>query len=143
MVRLVAIALFLTAAEPTHPTLAIRVFPPISIAPLGTGCSSVLFTAEIRGPEAEGWYCPRVEWRWPDGTVSTTESDCPAFAERGREGWHREGETVVDDPAGFPRRWARSVCLPAHPQGKAWVIEVRLSKAGRTIATAVGEAHVR
>jgi hypothetical protein len=143
MGRLVILPLLLAVAD-GKPHLVVRVAPPVAMADVATGCASVLVTAEIRGPEDEGWYCPAVEWRWPDGTTSMEESDCPPFAERDREGWHRVGETIVDEPAfGYPRRWTRWICLPPHPGADAWEIEVRLSRSGRTVARGVGRAHVR
>lgn len=40
---------------------------------------------DITGDVGEDWYCPRLEVRWPDGTVSTSESDCPPYEERNPE----------------------------------------------------------
>lgn len=87
----------------------------------------MLLTAEIRGPETEEWYCPAVEWTFPDGTRASEESDCAPFADR-------------DD---FPRRWSRRVCAPAHPNGGSWTVGVRLSRSGHTIARAEVEFWVR
>lgn len=147
-----AILLLLAAATPTKPELTLRASPRLSLVNLGIGCSPVLLTAEIRGPETEAWYCPRVEWQWPNGTVSATESDCPpfetrntCFPARGNEcalDWHWEdGSFVVDNNPcdctvpGFPRRWTRNICVPANPvEGEAWSVSVRLSRDGRTIA---------
>jgi hypothetical protein len=143
MARLAVIALLL-AATSADPALTLRAFPPVSLANVAAGCSPILFTAEIRGPEAEAWYCPEVRWQWPDGTVSTEESDCVPFEVRDRVGWHREGERIVDDPApGFPRRWSRSVCIPARDDGEPWTIEVRLSRAGRVLARREVRVHIR
>jgi len=143
----------LLAADLTRPSLVLRASPRISIANPGVGCSQVLFVAEIRGPEVEAWYCPRVEWQWPDGTVSAEESDCPPFdvrwecqPARGPEctlDWHTDplGGRVIDrNPCectipGFPRRWTRQVCVPPHPRGEEWEIGVRLSARGKTIST--------
>jgi hypothetical protein len=123
----------------------------MSIAPLGIGCSEVLLTAEIRGPEDEVWYCPRVEWAWPDGTTSATESDCPPFEARweclparGPEcalDWHmdpRGGRVIDKNPCdctipGYPRRWTRNVCVPPHPEGEGWEFWVRLDRQGKTV----------
>jgi len=142
----------LLAADLTRPSLVLRASPRISIASPGVGCSQVLFTAEIRGPEVEAWYCPRVEWQWPDSTVSAEESDCPPFdvrwecyPARGPEcalDWHTDplGGRVIDrNPCecvipGYPRRWTRHVCVPPHPQGDDWEFGVRLSARGKTIS---------
>ena len=142
----------LLAADLTRPSLVLRAAPRMSIANPGVGCSQVLFTAEIRGPEVEAWYCPRVEWLWPNGAVSAEESDCPPFdmrwecrPARGPEctlDWHTDplGGRVIDlNPCectipGYPRRWYRPVCVPPHPQEEDWEIGVRLSAHGKTIA---------
>jgi len=151
MGRLVAIALLL-AAEPTRPVLVLRAAPRMSIANLSIGCSQVLLTAEIQGPEDAAWYCPRAEWTWPDGTTSATESDCPPFEARwecqparGPEcalDWHtdRGGRVIDRNPCdctvpGYPRRWTRHICVPPHPQGEAWEVRVRLSTSGKTLST--------
>ena len=82
-------------------------------------CASVLLVAEIRGPEVESWYCPRLEWEFPDGTRATEESDCPPFDQREE----------------FPRFWSRRVCSPATPQGvDEWTVGVTLSRAGHVLA---------
>jgi hypothetical protein len=112
------IALLLALAD-DKPGLRTRVFPAVSIAG-PTGCSEVLLTAEIVGPEVEGWYCPAIEWTFPDGTRASEESDCAPFDEREE----------------YPRLWRRRVCAPAHPHGLEWTVEVRLSRSGKTIARA-------
>lgn len=156
-----AIALLLLAAQSDKPSLVIRVSLPVSLASSATGCSPILLVAEIKGPETEPWYCPRVDWEWPNGTVSTTESDCPPFEARdaclepqvgcGVTGWHRDSSgAIVEDGrpcpctiVGYPRRWTRQVCLPPHSKGDAWEITVRLSRDGRVFAAATGRAIVR
>ena len=40
----------------------------------------VTFVAQINGPINEEWYCPKVEWTWPDTTRSVEESDCEPFS---------------------------------------------------------------
>jgi hypothetical protein len=72
--------------------------------------------AEILGPETEAWYCPRVEWIKPDGTVSSFEEDCPPFEERDE----------------FRRIWSHDVCAPPNPD--RWIVLIRLSKGGKMIA---------
>lgn len=106
--------------------LKTHAWPVVSQA-TGVGCSSVLLTAAITGPETEEWYCPKVEWIKPDGSVSMVESDCPAFTERDE----------------FPRRWTLRICVPPHPRGDMWEVEVRLSKSGRVIATSTARFLVK
>lgn len=118
MARLI-VASLLTLSLIGKPELHTRAFPPASIAPSGS-CSTVLLTAEISGEETEAWYCPTVTWTMPDGTESLHESDCPPWEEH--------------EPIDYERRWTKRVCAPAHPYREAWEAEVRLSKAGKTIA---------
>jgi hypothetical protein len=151
--RLILVGIVLLAAKADKPALAVRIYPAVSIANIGTGCAPVRLTAEIRGPEDEKWYCPRVDWVWPDGTTSSTESDCPPFERRheclepqtdcGSKGWRRnpitgEIEDIMKDcPCtiiGYPRRWSQNVCAPAHPDGGSWVVNVRLLRAGKLFA---------
>jgi hypothetical protein len=40
----------------------------------------ITLTAEVVGDSTEAMYCPTVVWSWPDGTESSTESDCPPWA---------------------------------------------------------------
>ena len=114
-----AIALLLALGADDN-SLTLRAFPRVQNVDLGRGCSEVLLTAEIRGPETERFYCPAVTWEFPDGTRASEESDCPPFEEREE----------------FPRRWSRRVCAPAHPQGDAWIVTVKLSRSGHTVAQA-------
>lgn len=104
------LALLLDAAKPE---LVIRAFPPISLAS-GIGCSNVLLTAEIKGPETEAWYCPEVVWSMPDGTKAASESDCAPFSERTE----------------YPRIWRRRICAAA----SEWIVGVALRKRGKTFA---------
>lgn len=130
------------------------------MAQLGTGCAPVLLIAQIRGPEDESWYCPAVEWTFPDGTRAFVESDCPPFEERnscqparGPEcalDWHWEsGSFVVDNNPcdctvpGYPRRWTRNICAPPTLTLDPWVVMVRLLRDGRTIASDAIQVHVR
>lgn len=141
---LLAAILALLLAQEGKPNLIVRVYPPMTIAPLGVGCAMVRLTAEIRGPETPEWYCPEVKWTWPDDTVSTEESDCPPFEERHRVGWRREGGRIVDEPAhGFPRRWVRDVCFPAAPTDDPWIVTVELARAGRVFAKQYARVTVR
>lgn len=110
--------------ETGRPRLELHAYPLMSIAAPG-GCSSVLFAAEIKGPEAEDWYCPSVRWGWPDGTHSFEESDCPS--------WQEKDE--------FPRRWSRRVCLPSNPD--PMLVVVKLERRGDVIATQTVEVTVK
>lgn len=153
MVRFATALLLLAATQPAKPHLAVRSSPRVALANIAIGCAPVLLFAEIKGPEDETWYCPKVSWEWPDGTTSVAESDCPPFEARhacmepqegcGNRGWRRNPITdeIVDDVkecpctiVGYPRLWSRNVCMPPHPEGQAWIIGIRLSKDGRTIA---------
>lgn len=147
------LATLLLSGIASGPSLVLRASPRVSLAELSTGCAPVLLVAEILGPDTEPWYCPRVDWTWPDGTTSSTESDCPPYEARyacmepqvgcGLHGWRRDAQgAIVDERTdcpctiiGFPRRWTRYVCIPPHPQGEAWEIGVRLARGKATIAT--------
>ena len=147
------------------PDFVLRASPRLGIAtvtPVGW-CLPVLLTAEIRGPETEELYCPKVEWVGLDGeTFSATESDCPPFEARdsclepqtgcGVTGFHLDPvtgqyvEDVKECPCtviGYPRRWIQRVCLPAiEGQQARWKIEVRLSRDGRVLRRAAAEVLV-
>lgn len=152
-----SLAFLLLALEATAPKLVVRVSPPLSLADLGTGCAPVLLTARIEGPEVEEWYCPRVEWTWPGGTTSATESDCPPFDARhacrepqvGCAGWYRDPEGRIVDRdcpctiVGYPRVWTRRVCLPPTPTDLPWEVTVALSRGGKTFARERAQVHVR
>ncbi len=147
---LIALALLVNADKPR---LTTRVFPAVQTVDLSNGCSEVLMTAEITGVESEEWYCPKVEWEFPNGTRATEESDCPPFEKRnecmedqshcGYVGWTLNPitgkiEDKVNECActiiGYPRIWRRRICAPAHPQGETWAVIVRLSKNNQTLA---------
>jgi hypothetical protein len=112
------LALLLLGADPSKNELKTRVFPPVSIAKIATGCAQVLLTVEISGPETEAWYCPKIEWEFPDETRASEESDCAPFSTR-------------ED---YPRRWSRRICAPPHPLGDTWVVVVRFSKGPESLA---------
>jgi hypothetical protein len=114
-----ALPLILLGASPSKNELKVRVFPSVSIASPSKGCSEILFTVEISGPETEAWYCPKVEWEFPDDTRASEESDCTPFQER----------------TDFPRIWRKKICAPSHPRGGEWEVVVRLSK-GKTLGKA-------
>ena len=113
---MIPLVLWLTTATVKPTTrLEIRATPRLSTATL---CSEVLVVAEIKGPEVERFYCPRVEWAWPDGTMSSEESDCPPY----------ETHEL------FPRFWSKRICLGPNPLGLEWAISVRLLKRNEVIA---------
>lgn len=120
MIYLATVALM----EVVRPKLELRAFPLMSIAN-PAGCSSVLFIAEIKGPEAEDFYCPGVRWTWPNGTESFEESDCAPWDQK-------------DD---FPRRWSRRACLPSSPVPMR--VEVRLERGKDVIAKSAVEVQVK
>lgn len=98
---------------PAGPTLVLR-----SSRMLALPGQEITLTAEVVGPETEAWYCPRVVWRYPDGTESSNEGDCPE--------WAPGVESV--------RRWTKRGSL-AHPG--TFPFEVRLEKPkGHTLARA-------
>lgn len=156
-----AVELLLADGKSGKNELKIRASPPISLHEIRTGCANVLLIAEITGPETEEWYCPKVEWIKPDGTVSMVESDCPAFEERNScqppapaecaLDWHFEnGQFVVDNNPcgctvpGFPRRWLIRLCAPPHPvDDEMWEVTARLSKSGRVVAQQTARFLVR
>lgn len=148
---LLVVALMATPAG-EKPELVTRVFPQMSlIGPMN--CSTIIMTAEIKGPEDEKWYCPKVEWELPDGTTATEESDCSPFEKRhecredqtgcGVRGFRLNPitgkyEDKVKECActitGYPRIWRRRLCAPSHPRGEEWSVWVRLSMRGKTLA---------
>ena len=109
--------------EPVKPHLELR-----STRLLALPGQPITLTAElVGGDDTEALYCPRVVWEWPDGTESSTESDCPPWA---------PGVEVE-------RRWTRKGALAAPG---LYRFTVRLEKPkGHVIArssielTAVGE----
>jgi hypothetical protein len=66
------------------------------------------------GAETERFYCPRVEWEWPDGTRSSQESDCSAFADRDN----------------YPRSWRREVLSGPG----TWTFTVRFFRGDRLLS---------
>ena len=106
---MLALFLLVLLAAP-DPQPALRVSPRAGFAPL-----RILLTAELKGgKETEKFYCPRVEWEWPDGTRSTEESDCPEFEKR-------------DD---YPRSWRREI----QSEAGAWTFTVRFYKGDRLLS---------
>lgn len=110
-------------------------------------------TAEIKGVEDEQWYCPKIEWEFPDGTSATEESDCAPFEQRyscredqtgcGLVGFrynpitNRYEDKVKECSCtitGYPRVWRRRICAPAHPQGESWSVWVTATKNKETLA---------
>lgn len=91
--------------EPHRPTLVLR-----SSRMLTLPGQPITLTAELVGGEdTETFYCPAEVWRWPDGTESVHEPDCPAF----------------DARVEFPRRWTKRGSLAAPG---VYRFEVRLEK---------------
>jgi len=79
-------------------------------------CSvDVSFRLEVKDGGDERYYCPEVEWQWPDDTRSVSESDCPPF-----------------DEAEEGRRFVQRKSHPFTRSGQ-WTVVVRLSKAGELI----------
>jgi hypothetical protein len=99
--------MLLAAADPQP---GLRVSPKAGFAPL-----QILLTAELKGgEETEKFYCPRVEWEWPNGTRSSEESDCAEFEKR-------------DD---YPRSWRREILSGAG----AWTFTVRFYKGDKLLS---------
>lgn len=100
--------------EPDRPHLVLR-----SSRLVALPGQAITLTAELVGGEdAEALYCPRVVWEWPDGTESSTESDCAPWA---------TGTELV-------RRWTRHGGLAAPG---VYVFTVRLEKPkGHVVAKA-------
>lgn len=145
---LLLLASFASGAE--KPTLSVRAFPTIQVLDFGRGCSPVHLTAELKGPEVEEFYCPKVVWEKPDTTRSVSESDCPPFEARHEcypplgpdcgEGWRRlpDGRVITKKPCechitGYPRRWTFDLCAPEHPTGGAWEVNVYLMKQNKLL----------
>ena len=66
------------------PRLEIRASPRTGIASPIQPFTWTVF-AEIKGPETESYYCPKVTWvvgEDPNAIRATTESDCPPFENR-------------------------------------------------------------
>lgn len=98
--------------------------------------------AEIKGPETEEFYCPKVRWINPDRTKAEIESDCPPFEERNLvinkpecRPYIKNREIVYPDcysntPFGYPRKWSRKygthsvgnfeVCVELEKNGKVF-----------------------
>jgi hypothetical protein len=96
------------------PRLVVKVQPPVGMASHNHGARMTL-TARIEGAMDERWYCPQIEWIWPDGTVSRAEEDCAPWEPRGDEG---------------PRVWTQVRYFAAGDSP----VDVELSKRGKVIA---------
>lgn len=135
--------------------LVLRAYPPVQIVNIATGCSKVWITAELKGPEVEEWYCPKITWIKPDGTKSVHQQDCPPFAERNEcypkqgpeciQGWHRDPNGIIIENAecpctvvGYPKRWIHiPICAPEHPAGDAWEVVVFLESNSKMLRQTV------
>jgi len=86
----------------------------------------ILLRAKLEGgDETEEFYCPAVEWEWPNGTRSTEESDCPPYAERTE----------------YPRVWSRWIvagCSSEHGH----LFTVRFLHGNRLLAQATERVYV-
>ena len=85
---------------------------------------TILLSAEIVGPEVEGYYCPEVTWILPNG-LSSVESDCDPFEERQH----------------YPRYFKRWVRSP--PRHKNYQVCVELRKSGSQFDSACVRYLVR
>jgi hypothetical protein len=120
----VILALLVLGADVNEPGLEVRANPPVSLALPGRS-RHVLLTAEIVGPETEEYYCPEVIWLWPNGTLSSEESDCEPFAAR----------------IAYPRHFNRYVSSRA--QVRPYTVCVEIRKAGRKIDRSCTHYSVR
>lgn len=64
------------------PHLVGHVHPPLAMSDAAIGGAYVDVDFEIVGQLTEEWWCPRLEVRWPDDTVTMRESDCTPFEQR-------------------------------------------------------------
>lgn len=111
-----ALVLLLAAGKPQVELKATPQFALLGIGPRAS--ATVRFRLSVKDAGNEDYYCPRVEWEWEDGTRSEEESDCPVFAEAGKQDHQRS--------------WTRSHVFwePGSP-----VIKVRLYKSDRLVKT--------
>lgn len=139
-----------------HNELELRASPRMQTLNIGQGGNVVLLMVEIKGPETEEWYCPKIEWEFPNGTIATEESDCPTFEKRyecvedqrgcGLTGFYLDPVTEryvdkrKDCPCtiiGYPRLWSRRIKIGQSPvygeNDPGWVVRVRLIKSDKTL----------
>lgn len=106
------------------PHLNVR-YPPVLLpGTAGPYAARVTIRVEVLGEINEKWYCPEIKVIWPDRTRTIRESDCDPW----------DGSQ-----AGQLQMWAfrRAFAIGNHK------VEVRLSKAGRLIATETVRITVR
>jgi hypothetical protein len=98
------LALLLLAGAP-KPDVELKATPSMAMLPLGRA-ATVRLQVRIKDKGNEDYYCPRLEWEWEDGTMSTEESDCPPCEEaqpkdhertwsRSRQFWEPGRQTVT------------------------------------------------
>lgn len=68
-------AIIANVVDPPRPRLVLRASRLVALPG-----QPIMLTAEVTGPDVEAFYCPRVVWELPDGTESSTESDCAPWA---------------------------------------------------------------
>lgn len=84
MSLLFILTLLIAGPKIKEPELVLRASPQMAIGPV-----EVLFTAELKGGEdTEKWHCLKQEWEWPDGTLSTKQSDCEPFSGKIDRRWN-------------------------------------------------------
>jgi len=154
--KMIMLAVAVLVAAPTYdkPKMVTRVFPAMQISDIGRGGADVLLTAELKGPEVEEWYCPKVTWEFPDSTKATHEQDCAPFEQRnecypalaadcGFTGFKLNKQTgeyenkfkeCACNITGYPNIWRMRKGAPAHPYGEHWSVWVSLSKNGKLLA---------
>jgi hypothetical protein len=72
--------LLLGAGKPAaKPQVELKATPMMAMIPIGGSPAIVRFQLIVKDNGDEGFYCPRVEWEWENGTQSVEESDCPPF----------------------------------------------------------------
>lgn len=75
------LVILLAAEKPaTKPKVELKASPQLAMLSLGPSASATIrFRLSVKDGGDEDYYCPRLEWEWEDGTISTEESDCPPF----------------------------------------------------------------
>jgi hypothetical protein len=105
--------------KPKKPKLEVRVAPGLGTAPLEV----TAFISLLGGDDLEEFYCPEIELDWDDGAKSLQAPDCAPF----------EPGTPLTRHFSAGHLYRR---------GGYFEVRVRLRRAGRTIATAEGQARI-